>query len=118
MFNESITNNYTITYDSWYTERKLSTDGNQLQVDIGSPQHINSSKNLIGFFQTEARIGTPNKNKNIAIFDNINVRKYFCEVDGYRFPKDAVLTFFPENDYLHRYRDLKIFCKEDVGEEI
>ena len=30
MFNESIRNNYTITYGSWYTERKVSTDGNEL----------------------------------------------------------------------------------------
>ena len=27
MFNESIMNNYTITFDSWYTERKISNDG-------------------------------------------------------------------------------------------
>ena len=44
MFNESIKNIYTITYDSWSTERKLSTDGNELQVDIGSAQHVNSPK--------------------------------------------------------------------------
>ena len=40
MFNESIMNNYTITFDSWYTERKVSNDGRELQVDIGSAQHI------------------------------------------------------------------------------
>ena len=40
MFNESITNNYTITFDSWYTERKISSDGRELQVDIGSPQKV------------------------------------------------------------------------------
>ena len=44
MFIESIMNNYTITYDSWYTERNLSTDGNELQVDIGSAQHNKSPK--------------------------------------------------------------------------
>ena len=27
MFNETVKNNYTITYGSWYTERKLSTNG-------------------------------------------------------------------------------------------
>ena len=27
MFNEAIMNNYTITFDSWYTERKISNDG-------------------------------------------------------------------------------------------
>ena len=36
MFNEAIMNNYTITFDSWYTERKISNDGRELQVDIGS----------------------------------------------------------------------------------
>ena len=44
MFNESILNNYTITYDSWYTKPKISTDGNELQVDIDSAQLINSPK--------------------------------------------------------------------------
>ena len=38
MFNEAIMNNYTITFDSWYTERKISNDGRELQVDIGSAQ--------------------------------------------------------------------------------
>ena len=61
LFNGSIQNNQTITYDSWYTELKLSNDGNELQVDIGSAQQINSPKNLIASFQTEARIGVPNK---------------------------------------------------------
>ena len=116
LFNESIKNNYTITYDSWYTERNLSTDGNELQVDIGSAQHVNSPKYLIGAFPTEARIGTPNKNNILAIFDNVNVRKYFCEIDGYRYPKDGIITNFPENEYLDQYRDLKLFYKEYLGE--
>ena len=50
MFYESIKNKYTITYDSWCTERKLSTDSNERQVDIGSAQHANSPKYLIGSF--------------------------------------------------------------------
>ena len=100
MFNESIKNNNTVTYDSWYTERKVSTDGNELQVNNDSAQHIKSPKYLIASFQTVNRIGIHNKNTNIAIFDNVNVKKYFCEIDGYRYPKDAVLTNFPENDYL------------------
>ena len=41
MFEESIMNNYTIVFDSWYTERKISNDGRELQVDIGSAQNIN-----------------------------------------------------------------------------
>ena len=75
MFNESNKNKYTITYGSWYTELKLSTDVKDFQVDIGSnAQHVNSPENLIGSFQTADRIAAPNKINNIAIFDNVNVR--------------------------------------------
>ena len=117
MFNESIMNNYTITFDSWYTERKISNDGRELQVDIGSAQHVNSPKYLISAFQTAART-TPNKNSNPAIFDNNNVTKYFVEIDGVRYPKDAVLINYEENSYLDQYRDLKLFHKEYLGEPL
>ena len=46
------------------------------------------------------------------------MRKHFCQRDGYRYPKDAVLTSFPENEYLDQFRDLKIFYKNYVGEEL
>ena len=98
MFNETVKNNYTITYDSWYTERKLSTNGYELQVDIGSAQHGNSPKYLIAAFGTADRIAAPSKNNNIAIFDNVNVGKCLCEIDGYRCPKGAVLTNFHKID--------------------
>ena len=78
MFNESVKNNNTITYDSWYTERKLSTDGDELQVDIGSAQNVTSPKFLIATFQTIDRVGAHNKANNIAIFDHVIVNKYFC----------------------------------------
>ena len=116
MFNEAIMNNYTITFDSWYTERKISIDGRELQVDIGSAQHINSPKYLISAFQTNART-TANKG-NPSIFDNNQVTKYFVEIDGVRYPKDGVLTNFEENSYLDQYRGLKLFYKEYVGEEL
>ena len=44
MFNEAIMNNYTISFDPWYTERKISNDGRELQVDIGSAEKIKSPK--------------------------------------------------------------------------
>ena len=44
MFKESFENKLTKAYDSWYTERKLSTDGNELQLDIASAQHMNCPK--------------------------------------------------------------------------
>ena len=96
----------------------MSADGNELQIDIGSAQHVNSPKFLIAAFQKADIILTPYKNINIAIFDNVIVKTYFCEVDGARFPKDAVLTNFPENDYLDHYRDLKFLYKVFVGEEL
>ena len=117
MFNEAIMSNYTISFDSWYTERKISNDGRELQVDIGSAQQINSPKYLISAFQSAART-TPNKANNPAIFDNNNVRKYFVEIDGVRYPKDGVLINFEENSYLDQYRDIKLFYKEYVGEEL
>ena len=117
MFNEAIMNNYTITFDSWYTERKISNDGRELQVGIGSAQHINSPKYLISAFQTTART-TTDKNVNPAIFDSNHVTKYFVEIDGARYPKDGVLLNFEENSYLDQYRDIKLFYKEYVGEEL
>ena len=61
MFHESFKNTYKITYDSGYTERKLSTDGNEFHVDIGNPQQVNSPKSLIASFETADRIGAPKK---------------------------------------------------------
>ena len=114
LFNESIMNNYTITCDSWYTESKFSNDGRELQVDIGSAQHINSPKYLISAFQTTDRT-TARKNVHPAIFDDNHVTKCFVEIDGIRYPKDEVLKNIEENSYLDQYRDLKLFYKEYVG---
>ena len=100
-------NNYTINFDSWYTERKISNEGRELQVDIGSAHHINSPKNLLGVFQTQNRIGVPNKAINIGIFDTNHVTKYFVEIDGARYPRDGVSTNFEEKSHLDQYRDLK-----------
>ena len=84
MFNESIKKIYTLTYDSWYTKRKIVTDGNEFQVDISSSQNTNNPKYLIAAHETEARIGTANKRNNIVFFDHTDVKKYFPEIDGFR----------------------------------
>ena len=107
MFNEPNKIIYLITSDSWRIERKLSTNGNEFQLDIGSARHIKSPKHLIASFQTADRIATPNEYIDIAICDNVNYRKYFREIDGYRFPKDGALTNFTKNDFLDQFRDLK-----------
>ena len=73
MFKESIMDNYKITSASWYSQRKISNDGRELQVHIVSAQHINSSKYLKGVFQTNDIIGTPDKTRNPAVFDTNHV---------------------------------------------
>ena len=118
IFNESIKNNYTLTFDSWYTERKIVTNGGEFQIDIASSPSTNSPKYLIAAHQTEDRVGTASKENNIAIFDHVDVKKYFVEIDGYRYPKESVITNFTENDYLDQYRDLKSFYQEYVGEQL
>ena len=115
MFIESSMNNCTITFDSWYTERKISNNGREFQVDIGSAQHVKSSKYLITAFQTTDRIGVPNRANNIAVFDTNHVTNYFVEIDGSRYPRDGVLANFEESSYLDQYRDLKFFYKQHVG---
>ena len=117
MFNESIQNNYKIFYDEWFTERRIISD-TITQLDIGSSQNVQSPKYLIGAHQTRARADTINKNNNIAIFDHINLRKYYVEIDGIRYPRDNVLLNYEQNDYIEQYKDLKLFFKEYIGEEL
>ena len=117
MFNESIQNNYRKFFDDWFTERQVVSD-TITQIDIGSAQQVNSPKYLIACHQTAARLNAPDKGINISRFDNLNVRKYFVEIDSIRHPRDGVLINYPENDYIDQYRDLKLFYKEYVGEEL
>ena len=88
MFNEATQNIYKISYDEYYTERQVISDL-LVQHDIGSAQQLNSLKYLVHAHQTKDRIDTPNKN-NIAIFDNLDLPKYYVEIDGQRYPRDAV----------------------------
>ena len=61
-------------------------------VDIGSAQQVNSPKYLICANQTQNRINVPNKDNNIVIFNNLDLRKYYVEIDGQRHPRDSLLT--------------------------
>ena len=117
MFNEATQNNYKITFDEWYTERRIISD-TITQIDIGSSQHVNSPKYLIAAHQTRTRADTANKNNNIAIFDNLNLQKYYVEIDSVRYPRDSVLINYEQNDYIESYKDLKLFFKEYIGEAL
>ena len=47
MFNDSIKNSFSLSFDSWTTDRKIVNTGLEYQLDIGSSANINSPKYLI-----------------------------------------------------------------------
>ena len=117
MFNEATQNSYEISYDEWFTERRIISDTN-IQLDIGSSQNVHSPKCLIDAHQTKDRIDGAISTKNVAIFDNLDLRKYYIEIDGQRYPRDSSLMNYEQNDYIEQYKDLKLFFKEYIGEEL
>ena len=117
MFNEATQNNYKISYDEWFTERRIISD-TITQLDIGSSQNVQSPKYMIGAHQTKDRIDGAISTKNVAIFDNLDLRKYYIEIDGQRYPRDSSLMNYEQNDYIEQYKDLKLFFKEYIGEEL
>ena len=117
MFNEATQNNYKISYDEWFTERRIISD-TITQLDIGSSQNVQSPKYLIGAHQTKHRIDGPISTKNVAIFDNLDLRKQYIEKDGQRYPRDSSLINYEQNDFIEHYRDLKLFFREYIEEEL
>ena len=73
MFKEATQNNYRMSFDEWYSERRLISDMTA-QVDIGSAQQVNSPKYLIRAHQTKGILNTSDKKIIIAVFDNPDVR--------------------------------------------
>ena len=111
MFNQPTQNIYEITFDGWYTERRLISDL-LCQHDIGSAQQLNSPKYLISAHQTSLRTISLHKKINIGIFDNLDLRNYYVEIDGQRYPTDSVVINYEENDYIQQNQDLKIFLEK------
>ena len=117
MFSEAPQNNYRISFDEWYTERRTISDM-LVQQDIGSAQQVNSPKYLFSAHQSQPRTAAPDKKIIIAIFDNLDLRKYYVDIDGQRYPRDSVLVNYDENDYVQQYKELKLFFREYIGEPI
>ena len=109
MFVDSIITTFTSSFDSWSTDQKTVDTQLEYQVDIGSAQNINSLKCIIVTYQTEARIGVPNKANKVAVFDSLNVRKYHVDINGVRYPRDGVNIDYASNEYRDQYEDLKLF---------
>ena len=74
MFNEATQNKYKISYDEWFREGRIISD-TITQLDIGSSQIVQSPKYLFGAHQTKDRIDGAISTKNVAIFDNLDLRK-------------------------------------------
>ena len=124
-FNQAISQTFTLSFESWTTDRKLVDTGKEFQIDISSASNINSPLYLIAAHQktqrpdpTDATINLSNNRFNNTIFDNVKVRKYYVEIDGVRYPKNPIMIDYDKNNYLDQYRDLKLFYKEYVGEPI
>ena len=117
MFNEGTQNNYKISFDEYYTERRVISDI-IVQHDIGSAQQVIRPKYLICVHQTKDRTSAPHKKINIAIVDNLNLRKNHVEIDSLRYPRDSLIINYEENDYIEQYKYLKLVFKECFGEPI
>ena len=112
--NEATEKKYKVSFDEYYTERRVLSDL-LVQHGIGSAQRVDSPKYLICVHQSRIRSDTPNKNKNNAIFDNLDLH---VEIDGQRYPRDSVPVNYEENDYIEQKKDSKLIFKEYIGEPI
>ena len=83
-----------------------------------SAQQVNSPKYLNGAHQTQLRTIATNKKINIAIFDNLDLRKFYFEINAQRYPRDGVSTNYSENDYTDQFRNPKLYFREYIGEPI
>ena len=101
LFNEATQNNYKISFDEWYTERRIISD-TITQLYIRTSQQVNSPKYAFGAHQTRFRADTANKSNNIAIFDNLNLQKNFVEIVSVRYPWDSVLINYEQNDFIEQ----------------
>ena len=80
-----------ISHDESYTETRTISDM-IVQLDIRAAQQVINPKYLIRAHQTKDRTDTTKKNNNVAIFGKLDLRKYYVEIDGQRYPRDGVLV--------------------------
>ena len=83
----------------------------EYQSDIGSTRNVKNPKCSIASHQSAATVGVPNKGNNIAIFNFVDVKKVFVEIEKIRYPKISVNINYAANDYLDQYGDFKHFIK-------
>ena len=125
ILNEALLKTFTLSHESWTTDRKPVDTARDFQIDISSASYINSPLFPIAAHQKTQRpdpantaVNLSNNRFNKAIFDHVEVRKLYSEIDGVRYPKNPVMVNYEENNYLEQYRDKKVFYKEYVGEQL
>ena len=123
VFNEAISKTFSLSYESWTTDRKPIDTVRVFQVEISSASNINSPLYLRATHQKTQRLDAagnvlPNRRFNNAIFDHVEVRKNYSEIDGVPYPKNPIMVKFGENNYLEQYRYLKLFYEEYVGDQL
>ena len=103
-FNEDISKTFTLSYESWTTDRKPVDTAKEFQIDISSASNINSPLYLVAAHQqtqridpADAAINLPRKRFNNVIFDHVKVGKHYSEVDGVEYPKNPIMINYDEN---------------------
>ena len=96
-FNEAISKTFSLSYESWTTDRKPVDTASEFQVDISSASNINSPLYLPAAHQRTQKLDAAgnvlsNNRFNNAIFDLVEVKKYYSEIDGVRYPKIPVMV--------------------------
>ena len=122
-FNQAISETFTLSFESWTTDRKPIDTARKFQIDISSASNINTPLYLIAAHQKTQRPDPANPADNLSnnrfnntIFDHVEVKKYYSEIDGVYYPKNPVMVDYIDNSYLEQNRDFKMFCKEYIGE--
>ena len=72
-------------------------------------------KCLLVALQLAARSGRADKANNFAIFDNVDVKQYYCWIDGIKYPRDSIHVHYAKNNCLDQYGYLKGYYKNYVG---
>ena len=98
---------FTISFQSWTTDRKPVDTARKFHIDISSASGTNSPLYPIAVHQKTQRLDpadpaihfSNNRFKN-AYFDHVEVRKHYSEIDSIRYRKNPVMVNYEENNYL------------------
>ena len=105
ILSEAITKSFTLSIESWTTDRKAVNTGKEIHLDIGSSSNIFAPLFLLPAHEKKQRIDpasatnpparvTNNRFKDVT-FDKVKFEQYVVKSDGIRQPKDLIMTNYP-----------------------